>query len=344
MATQTETKTNSSTATATEPDTMSGFLADKDDQALATIVIEGVRQERLSGLALLELRRRFAFLQGKATILGYGKGQWTVFCREYLKISDRQARRLIEATGEDSPAKKHDGSAIRAANAGSTASSVETPSNPATAETSSRNPRPLPPWTAKTPDGTPVEVANSAVQKTVRDGDEVAAVYWIKQLYFAERKVWKKLHIIAAEDIGLADLSVKTHVLELEHMAEKCKDERHSDLLHLVLATMILCRAQKSRAVDNAILWFNENPTWRPPAQEEIDYLAKPDLPQPAIPDKVYDMHTGKGRKMGRGLEHFKTVAAALKNESGVVEFTPPTDLPCPHCGSTGKVTAAKAS
>lgn len=328
MATQTETKTNSSTATATEPDTMSGSLSKVDNQTLASIVMEGVKKERLSGFALLELRRRFAGLKDEETVLGYRKGQWTKCCREYLKISDRQARRLIESTGEEGPAAKHDGSAIRAANAVSAASSVETLSDPATAETSSRNARLLPPWMAKTPDGTPVEVANSAVQKAVRDGDEVAAVYWIRQLYFAERKVWKKLHIIAAEDIGLADLSVKTHVLELEHMAEKCKDDRNSDLLHLVLATMICCRAKKSRAVDNAILWFNEHSTWKPPDQEEIEFLAKSNLPQPAIPDKVYDMHTGKGRKLRRGMDHFKTVAAKLTNESDVAPFSPPTVSP----------------
>jgi hypothetical protein len=187
---------------------------------------------------------------------------------------------------------------------------------------------PLPPWRAKTPDGTQVNIAVSAAQKAVRDGDEQAGVYWIRQLYFTNAqglcriKVWKKLHIFAAEEIALGDLSVKTHLLELETAAGKCKDERNSDLLHVIEGMMICCRAEKSRATDNAILWMNENPTYKPPISEEIKRLAE-DMTQPAIPDKVYDKHTVKGRQMGRGDEHFKNVAAVLSNPSDVAPFAP---------------------
>lgn len=197
----------------------------------------------------------------------------------------------------------------------------------------------LPPWSAKTADGTLVEVAGSALQKAVRDGDEAAAVYWVKQLYFAHRKVWKKLHVFAAEDIGLADLTVKTHVLELEQAAGKCKnDDRHSDLLQVITATLICCRAQKSRAVDNAIHWYDDKPTWKPADAKEVLALAETSVPQPVIPDKVFDMHTAAGRKLGRGMEHFMKEGAALKNESDVQPFTP--TVQCAHCGGTGRVAA----
>src|SRR5271169_5556463 len=97
-----------------EPDMTSGSsLQEMKDKALAAIVIEGEKKARLSGAALLELRRRFDNLKGKQTILGYCKGQWIKFCNKYLKLSDRQVRRLIEATGESSPGDKHDGSANR---------------------------------------------------------------------------------------------------------------------------------------------------------------------------------------------------------------------------------------
>jgi hypothetical protein len=182
-----------------------------------------------------------------------------------------------------------------------------------------------PPWSAKTADETLIDEATSAIQKAVRDGDEAAAVYWIKQLYYADRKVWKKLNVIATEDIGVADLSVKHHILELEEAAEKCKnDSRHSDLLHVINAVLICCRAKKSRAADNAIIWMNENPTWKPADEKEIAALAETDAPQPVIPDKVYDMHTGKGRRLGRGMEHFKKEAAVLTNESDVAPWQPP--------------------
>jgi hypothetical protein len=321
---------NSSAATAAEPDMMSGSFDRVDDRSLAGLVIEGAKQEIRSGFALLELRRRFDDLTGKTTILGYHKGQWTKFCREYLDLSDRQVRRLIEATGEPSPGDKHDGSANR------TMKDAD-----GKRITKDGKPFPLPPWTAKTPDGTLVDVARSAAQKAVRDGDEQAGIYWIKQLYLADRKVWKALSIFAVEEIGIADLSVKTHILELKKLAEACKDERNSDLLHVITAMIICCRAKKCRAADNAAIWYNEHPTFTMPTPQEAEHLAKTDLPQPTIDDKVLDRHTTKGRKMRRGMEHFKTEGAALKNRSDVVPFTPPTPTKsCPRCGGTGKIAA----
>lgn len=314
----------------TEPDMTSGStLQHIEDKALAAIVIEGEKKARLSGAALLELRRRFDNLKGKNTILGYKKGQWTKFAREHLKLSDRQARRLIDATGEPSPGDKHDGSANRILK--------DADGNRITKD---GKPFPLPPWTAKTPDGTLVDIARSAAQKAVRAGDEQAGIYWIKQLYLADRNVWKALSIFAVEEIGIADLSVKTHVLELEKLAGDCKDERDSDLLHVITAMTICCRAKKCRAADDAAIWYNEHPTFTMPTPEEVTNLAKTDLQRPTIDDKVFDRHTTKGRKMGRGMEHFKAEGAQLQNKSNVIPFTPPTSVPCPHCSGTGRLAA----
>jgi hypothetical protein len=195
-ASQTKTAVNSSTAIVNaEPDATSGCaLQDMADKALAVIVIEGEKKARLSGAALLELGRRFDNLKGKQTILGYRKGQWIKFCNEYLKLSDRQVRRLIEATGEPSPGDKHDGSASR--------TMKDADGNRITKD---GKPFPLPPWTAKTPDGTLVDVARSAVQAAVRDGDEQTATYWMRQLYLADRKVWKALLRLSCHRYALVD-------------------------------------------------------------------------------------------------------------------------------------------
>ena len=75
-------------------------------------------------------------------------------------------------------------------------------------------------------DDTPVDVAISCLQKAVRRGQEAAAIYWVKQLYLCREKkicgvhIFKKLLVYSAEDVGLADLSVKTRVVELNQMAE----------------------------------------------------------------------------------------------------------------------------
>jgi hypothetical protein len=199
---------------------------------------------------------------------------------------------------------------------------------------------PKPTYCATTPHRWDVDVAISAAHKFMRWGDEGNAVYWIKQLYFANTEgrsqinVWKQLHIYAGEDIGLADLSVKTHVLELEQIAGKCKDNRHSDLMMVVEAMLICCRAKKSRAADNAIIWFVQHPTYKAPTPEEIELAVKTNQPKPVVPDDspIYDRHTAKGRRMGRkenaGMEHFLAEGARLENESDVAPFTPPAEVP----------------
>ena len=54
----------------------------------------------------------------------------------------------------------------------------------------------------------------------MRWGDEGNGVYFIKQLYGTNEEgrcrinVWKQIFVYACEDIGVADLTVKTHVLD----------------------------------------------------------------------------------------------------------------------------------
>lgn len=316
MAKKAKATQNEAVSNIAEPSKTDGSITNEE---LAQKVIDGVRLAKLTAEDSLELRDRFAKLKKNEDILGYQRNQWEKFCKEKLGMSAQTARRWIRETckaiGRPTPGSKHDGSKKRS--------------------------RALPPWTAKTPDGTLVDVARSAAQKAVRDGDEQAGIYWIKQLYLADRKVWKALSIFAIEEIGIADLSVKTHVLELEKLAEACKDERNSDLLHVITAMTICCRAKKCRAADDAAIWYNEHPTFTMPTPEEVKNLAKTDLPQPTIDDKVFDRHTTKGRKMGRGMEHFKAEGAQLQNKSNVIPFVPPTPTKsCPRCGGTGKVEA----
>jgi hypothetical protein len=326
MARTVKASQNEAIATTAEPSKV-----DASNEELARRVIEGVQSAKLTARDLLELRQRFAKLKRNEDILGYHRNEWEKFCDENLGMTPSKARRWIRDTcnviGVATPGSKHDGSKHRQY-------------SPA-------------PW-HHTPCGETVEVARSAAQKAVRDGDENTGGYWIRQLYFAGYDVWKALGNFASEDIGIADLSVKTHVLELKQLADLCKPknhrptlqrvkdacENHSDLLYALQAMQIYCRAQKCRAADDAVIWYRENPTYKPPTPEETAALDRDDVPKPAIDDKVYDKHTAKGRKIGRGIEHFKQVASHLKNKSNVIPFVPPTTNPCPHCGGTGRVAA----
>jgi hypothetical protein len=272
-------------------------------------------------------------LKKTGDILGYHQSEWEKFCKEKLGMTAQTARRWIKQTcdaiGVPTPGSKHDGSKNRKYGHGAA------------------------PW-HHTADGETVDIARSAAQKAVRDGDEVKGGYWIRQLFFVGYDVWKALAIFAVEDVGIADLSVKTHVLELKQAADMCKpkDHRpslqcvkdncknHPDLLCVLEAMQICCRAQKCRAADDAAIWFRENPTYKPPTPEETAMLNRDDLAKPVIDDKVIDQHTAEGRRRKRGMDHFKQAASQLKNKSKVIPFTPPNGTPCPHCGGTGRLAA----
>lgn len=149
---------------------------------------------------------------------------------------------------------------------------------------------------------------SSAMQKSIRRGIEDEAMYWAVELFnsnYAEY-VWKRLRIIASEDVGLAEpLVVPTvaalyqhHKLQATNKEDKNKPER----LFLTHAVLLLCRAQKSRVVDHALLYH-----WQRHAH----------LHQP-IPDYALDKHNERGRKLGRGWLHFFEVGTRLENRGTV--------------------------
>jgi replication-associated recombination protein RarA len=153
----------------------------------------------------------------------------------------------------------------------------------------------------------------SAMQKCIRRGLEEEALFWATELDLAGygAYVWKRLRIIATEDVGLADpnLCVQVRILYENWIEQrKKKDDRSlAERLFLVHAVLLCVRAKKSRMVDTALMTMYES-----------------ERPKRKIPDFALDMHTIKGRKLGRGVDHFFTEGAAIEN----VE---PTLLPDPY-------------
>jgi len=137
----------------------------------------------------------------------------------------------------------------------------------------------------------------SALQKEVRRGNEYEAVYWATELEsFNPKALWSRLRVIASEDIGLANplASLIVDVLEKQYYADK----KDSSRLFLVHAVLFLARSPKSRIVDNLLtVVYND--------EERLE-----------IPDYALDMHTYRGRKMGRGLEHFFAEGAKLEKQA----------------------------
>jgi len=145
----------------------------------------------------------------------------------------------------------------------------------------------------------------SAMQKCIRRGLEEEALFWATELDLAGygAYVWKRLQIIASEDIGLADSTVCALVRALyenwvEQRKNTPKERRHlTGRIFLVHAILICVRAKKSRLVDNALITLYES-----------------ERPQREIPDFALDLHTAKGRSARRGIDHFFEVGAAIKN------------------------------
>lgn len=137
------------------------------------------------------------------------------------------------------------------------------------------------------------EVA-SAMQKCIRRGLEEDALFWATELDSSNfgAYVFKRLRIIASEDIGLADLQAVLIVRALsDNWLEQRKkdDSRHApERLFLVHAVQYLCRAPKSRSVDHALVVFYEGAR-----------------PKRDVPDFALDKHTGRGRARKRGWAHW---------------------------------------
>jgi replication-associated recombination protein RarA len=152
------------------------------------------------------------------------------------------------------------------------------------------------------------EVA-SALQKEIRRGNEREALFWASELDLAGNGeyVWKRLRIIASEDVGLADNEATVLVAALyEHW--KVVRGRHTDetfaSFHRVFifhAVCYLARAPKSRMLDHALMTMYEG-----------------ERPVLEVPEYALDKHTRRGRRMGRGMEHFLNESSRLENEAGL--------------------------
>jgi replication-associated recombination protein RarA len=158
-----------------------------------------------------------------------------------------------------------------------------------------------------TPGGYKAAEVTSAMQKSIRRGREEDALFWATELDLAGfgEYVFKRLKIIASEDVGLADLYICIAVQSLYQSwleQRKKKDERHGpERLFLVHAVLLLSRAKKSRTVDHALIAMYEAPrTTR------------------EIPDYALDRHTSRGRARKRAWKHFWEEGARLENRAAL--------------------------
>lgn len=139
----------------------------------------------------------------------------------------------------------------------------------------------------------------SAYQKAIRRSDVDGALYWGAELYRTfPHWAWKRLTIIVSEDIGPAAPGLPADVRALKGTADdgRKKDSKPSSgLMYFVHATILAARAPKSRICDWALF-----------------AVASESSPRRDVPDEAHDMHTLKGKQMGRGAAHFVKEAGKL--------------------------------
>ncbi|MDP9378745.1 MAG: hypothetical protein M3Q29_01095 [Chloroflexota bacterium] len=141
----------------------------------------------------------------------------------------------------------------------------------------------------------------SALQKEIRRGQERDAYFWAEELAsikpHGKTMLWNRLWCIAHEDIGTADMVVGIYVYTCRKVYEHYKGEGGAAAMALCNAVIALSRAKKTRQADSLVNIVGSG-----------NY-------RPEIPDYALDKHTVRGRKMGRGVEHWLDVGCVLHNE-----------------------------
>ena len=146
----------------------------------------------------------------------------------------------------------------------------------------------------QTPGGYPFGEVVSSLQKRIRAGDPREAAYWAVEIEACggkERKyLWNRLKVIVSEDIGPTkegnDLAVLIATLA-DNYHDAWSRRNDSYRLFLMHGMIAMCAASKTRICDDmAVCVYQQSERYE-------------------IPDNALDKHTARGRRMGRGVDHW---------------------------------------
>ena len=158
------------------------------------------------------------------------------------------------------------------------------------------------PWAGITSrSGVPGDELVAGLQKSIRRADFEIAVRIAYEMYITseqfEDKLWRRLTIIACEDIGFGNPYA---ICVINKLDEARKQFRYTDgdrPLFFFYAIRYLCAQPKERSTDclkNLVI-----------KKFEQGYV-------PEVPDYAYDVHTVKGRAKGRDIIHFLDEASKV--------------------------------
>ncbi len=143
----------------------------------------------------------------------------------------------------------------------------------------------------------------SALQKTIRRGDARLAGYFAAELFesgFTEY-AWRRLLTISAEDCAGVVTTEILSLYEVWKMLDTAK--RGKGRVVLAKAAILLSQAKKSRDADHIdILIYDASAVAEDVIEREL--AAARQFAEP-IPDYAYDVHTGKGKRLGKTRRDF---------------------------------------
>jgi replication-associated recombination protein RarA len=178
------------------------------------------------------------------------------------------------------------------------------------------------------------EVA-SCLQKAIRRGDVHLAGYMAIELFESgfHNYCWKRLLTVSAEDCaGLITQEIKALHDSFVELNKGAKEVRSR--IFISKAVIVLCEARKSRDADHLTNFLYDREMLDAKALEAALDEARKAPENIEMPDYAFDVHTQKGRKMGRTKEDFFTAEqAALKpRQAGFFDdlLTAPRPQPAP--------------
>ena len=139
----------------------------------------------------------------------------------------------------------------------------------------------------------------SMLQKAIRRSDYQRAAFAAYELSQRFRKyVWKRLLVISAEDCyGI----ITKEIIALKIASDELGGD---DGIFMAKAIVLLCDARKNRdACYVACNFMQDDGTLDPDDIEVTVPLEEAELVDRRIPDWVFDVHTFRGKKMGKTIE-----------------------------------------
>jgi replication-associated recombination protein RarA len=151
-----------------------------------------------------------------------------------------------------------------------------------------------------TKSGYAVDEVRSVLQKSIRRGWLEDAVLAALELFDSgpetEELLWRRLEIIAAEDVGFGLIEAPAILEALNNQRVRMKD-RSDRWIYSAHAVRLLATARKDRTSMEVAAWANEVTA---SGERKLD-----------IKDWMVDLHTKRGAAMGRGPTHWWTAGGA---------------------------------